>query len=336
MSKDKVEVKQVVEKNEVIIERLQKDLLKQGYNVKKASEVTEEAKIKTNIFPIDYLLSGGISQCEGGHRIEFWGAESTGKTTFALHIIKQFQKKGKICVFVDAEDSFDRTWGSVVGLDDEKLIVIKPKNLEELGDMLGVLIPQVDLIVIDSIVSLPAEAELERDTNEPTMAIAARVNALITRKIYNTLANRNTVLIFINQMREKLGVMYGSPNTSGGGHALKHLYNTRIEFKVGKPIDIETEEDKERVGYEINLRCIKNKKGVPFKTSVVNLYFNGTIDNNTALFYAGIKYLAIEKSGNTYTFGKTKVVGKDNFLAEFKDWVDLEKEIWKNINHKNQ
>ena len=313
------------------VNQLKKEFAKKGYAVKLASEIIEDKKIKTAIFPLDYVLSGGISQCEGGHRIEFWGGESTGKTTFALKVIAQYQKLGKTCIFIDAEDSYDPTWGAMLGIDNSKLVVIKPTSLEEFGDMVTVLIPQVDIIVIDSIVSLPSEVEMDRDTNQPTMAIGARVNALITRKIYNVLGDKNTTLIFINQMREKVGVMYGSPLTSGGGRALKHMYNTRIEFRLGKPIDEGTGDNKERIGYEINLRCIKNKRGKPFKQAQVNLYFDGTIDNNKALFYAGLKYTIIEKTGSSYIYKDTKIVGKDTFIEQFKDWKKLEKDIWLKI-----
>jgi len=306
-----------------------KELQKQGYNVKKASEVIEEPKIRSGIFPLDYLLSGGISQCEGGHRIEFWGGESTGKTTFCLHIIKQYQKLGKTCVFVDAENSYDATWAEMIGIDNEKIVVIKPENLEQFGDMITTLIEQVDLVVVDSIVSLIPEGEVDRDTNQPTMALQARINALITRKIYNAIGSRLTTMIFINQMREKVGVVYGSPNTSGGGRALKHMYNTRIEFRVGKPIDEGTGDDKERIGYEVNLKCIKNKKGKPFRATSVDLKFDGSIDNKKALFFAGLKYNVIDKVKTSYVYGETKVLGKENFIEEFKDWEKLEEDIFK-------
>jgi len=312
------------------VSQLQKELLKKGYNVKFASEIIDESKIKTGIFTLDYVLSGGIVQCEGGHRIEFWGNESSGKTSFSLHIIKKFQSLGKNCVFIDAEDSYDKTWASLLGVDNEKLTVIKPTSLEQFGDMATLLVPQEDLIVIDSIVSLIPESEMERDTNSPTMALSARINALITRKIYNVLANRTTTMIFINQLREKLSP-YGNPYVSGGGHALKHFYNTRIEFKTGKPIDTGTGDNKERLGYEINLKCIKNKKGKPFRTGVIELYFDGSLDNNKSIFFAGLKNGIIEKSGNSYVFGETKIVGKDNFIEQFTDWDKLEEEIWKVI-----
>jgi recombination protein RecA len=231
--------------------------LEKNYNVKKAKDIEKDEVLSTGVFPLDYVLSGGIHLCEGGHRIEFFGAESTAKTTFALHVVRRFQEEGKICVYMDAENSYDKEWAKTIGVDNDKLIIVKPTSLEQAGDLFVKLIPEVDLIVVDSIVSMIPEAEAERDTNQPTMGLQARVNAVVCRKIYEVIAQRKTAMIFINQLREKIGVMYGNPYTTGGGRAIKHMYNTRIEFKTGKPIDV----NKERIGVEIKLKCIKNKKG---------------------------------------------------------------------------
>ena len=304
--------------------------LEKNYNVKKASEIKIEPKIHTGVFALDIVLDGGISQGEGGHRIEFFGSESTGKTTFALHIIKKYQELGKICAFIDGEHSYDKEWAEIIGVNNNELITVDPDSLEQVGDLFVKLIPQVDLIVIDSIVSLIPEEEIDRDTGQPTMALGARINALITRKIYKEIANRNTTLIFINQLREKVGIMYGNPYTTGGGRALKHLYNTRIEFKTGKPIDVGSGVNKERIGIEINLKGIKNKKGTPYKSAVIDFYFNGTIDNKKSLFFAALKEGIIKLSGKTYTYDKKKVVGKENMMNELtdKDYKEIEKKIW--------
>lgn len=305
--------------------------LGKDYLVKRASEIKQEEIIKTGVYPLDYVLDGGIRFCEGGHKIEFYGAESTGKSTFALYVIKKYQELGKICVYIDAEHSYDKKWAKTVGVDNDNLIVVSPNSLEEVGDLFVKLIPEADLIIIDSIVGLIPEAEEERDTNQPTMGLQARVNALITRKIYKAIADKKTTMIFINQLREKIGVMYGNPYTTGGGRALKHMYNTRIEFKTGKPIDVGSGDKKERIGYEINFKCVKNKKGKPYHKAVVDFYFSGHLDIKKTLFYSALRLGVIEMSGKTYTFGKTKIVGKDNFQEELpeKEWAKIEKEIWK-------
>jgi len=184
--------------------------------------------------------------------------------------------------------------------------------------------------VVDSIVGLIPEEEIDRDTNQPTMGLQARVNALICRKIYKAISNRKTTLLFINQLREKIGVMYGNPYTTGGGRALKHMYNTRIEFRAGKPIEIGSGDKKERIGVEVNLKCSKNKKGVPQRKAVMDFYFTGNVDNKKSLFFSAIKYGIIGLSGKTYTYKKRKTVGKDKAMEMLTDadYKAIEEEIW--------
>ncbi len=307
--------------------------LERNYNVKKASDILKDEIFQTGVFSLDYVLSGGIHLCEGGHRIEFFGAESSWKSTFALYIIKRYQEEGKICVYIDAEHSYDKVWAKNIGVDNDSLLIVDPESLEEVGDLFVELIPKVDLIVIDSIVGLIPEEEINRDTNQPTMGLQARINALITRKIYKNIIGKKTTMIFINQLREKIGVMYGNPYTTGGGRAIKHMYNTRIEFRAGKPIDVGTGDKKERVGIEINLKCIKNKKATPYRKAVMDCYFTGHVDNKKSIFFAGIKYGVINLSGKTYSYKDIKVVGKDKFIAvlDDKDYKAIEKEIWKRM-----
>jgi recombination protein RecA len=302
--------------------------LEKKYIAKKATDFKAEKKIRTGIFPLDSILSGGISDCIGGHRLEFFGAESSAKTTMALKVIKQYQADGKTCVFIDGENSYDAEWAEILGIDNDNLIMLQPTSLEELGDMLPEIIPEADLIVIDSIVSFIPEAEEERDTNQPTMGLQARTNALITRKLYKAIADRNITMIFINQLREKIGVMYGNPHTTGGGRALKHFYNTRIEFRAGKPIDVGSGDKKERIGMEIHMKAVKNKKGIPYKTAVCNFYYDGTIDNKTCLFFSALKHDIIQLSGKSYSYGDIKIVGKQNFLDQFDKWDEVEAKLW--------
>ena len=316
-------------------ERLNK-LLKEyekNYAIQKASDIKQTEVIPTGVFTLDYCLSGGIKVCQGGNFIEFFGAESSGKSTFALHVVKQFQKENKICVWIDAENSYDKTWAKKIGVDNENLLILKPEDLEQAGDLFVKLIPETDLIVVDSIINLIPQGEAERDTSEVQMALQARVNSLICRKINKAIAHQTTTIIFINQLREKVGQLYGNPYTTAGGRALKHLYHTRIEFKSGKPMDIGSGDKKERIGVEINIKAVKNKKGIPHRKGVIDFYFDSTIDNKKSIFFAGVKFNVIEFSGKTYQFGDKKAVGKDNFmeLLDEKDLKEIGKEIWKRI-----
>ena len=247
-----------------------------------------------------------------------------------MHIIKKYQELGKTCVYIDSENSYDAEWAEIIGVNNDKLIVVNPDYQEDVGDLFVKIIPEADLIVVDSIVGLIPKEETERDTDEPTMALQARINALITRKIYKAISGRKTTILFINQLREKVGQLYGNPYTTGGGRALKHLYNTRIEFKTGKPMDIGSGEKKERIGIEINLKCVKNKKGKPYRHAVIDFYVNGQIDNKKSLFYSALKHGIIQLNGKTYTYKDKKEVGKDNFikLLTDEDYKELEDKIW--------
>jgi len=311
------------------IEQIKKELIKAGFDMKRASEIKEDPKVRTGLFALDYVLGGGIAQCEGGHRIEFWGGESTGKTTFALHIVKKYQELTKVCAFINAEKSYDKQWADIIGIDNKELLIGEVDTLEKAGDLLALMIPKVDLLIVDSIVSLIPIGELERLTEEQQVALQARINALITRKIYNAINKKMTTVIFINQLREKVGTRFGSPDITGGGRAIKHMYNTRILFKTGKPI----KEKDEKIGIEMYLYCNKNKKGIPYRRTSVDFYLNGYLDNKKSLFFAGKKYSVIERHGNTYQFGDVKVVGEEKFIEilKDKDWKKIEEEIWKRI-----
>lgn len=309
------------------IEKIEKELAKKGYLVKKASEVKQEPKLRTDIFGLDWVLDGGIAMIEGGDRIEFWGAEGTGKTTFALYTIKKYQELEKICAFMDIERAYDKNWAENIGINNDNLLMSYPENLEQAGDIFVDLIPSVDLIVVDSIVSLIPIGELERDTEEAQVALQARVNSLIVRKIYHAIAGRLTTLLFINQLREKVGQRYGNPWTTAGGRAIKHMYNTRVEFKTGKPI----KKGDEKIGIEINLNCTKNKRGKPFHKACIDFYLDGRLDNNKSLFFAGRKFNIIEREGNTYNYKDFKQVGEEKFIKNFTKWNQLEEEIWQRI-----
>ncbi|KKL54590.1 hypothetical protein LCGC14_2263910, partial [marine sediment metagenome] len=290
--------------------------LEKNYAVQKGSDIIIEPKIRTGIYPLDYVFDGGISQIVGGHIIEFFGGESSGKTTFAKLVIKKYQELGKVCAFINAENSYDPNWASVLGVDNEKIIIVKPTNLtlEQTGDLIIDLIGKVDLIVVDSISAIVAEEELGTSLSDKAYAPQAKVNSPMCRKINERRSRSNTTIIFINQLREKVGQRYGNPETTSGGRALKHLYDTRIRFRPGKPITHGSGEKLETIGFIIQLWAKKNKKGKPLRKAEINFYLDGTLENQICLFFSAIKYGVIQLSGKTYTYKDKKVVGKDNLL----------------------
>jgi len=318
---------------EDLIKKLQNQLINDGYKVKRADEIDKDIKLRTGIFALDYVLGGGISQSKNGHRIEFFGSESSGKTTFTLYIIKRFQELNKTCVFIDAEKSFDQEWAETLGLDTKKLLIAEPESLEHAGTLMVTLIKEgIDLIIIDSIVSLCPEEEVEREINEPTMALQARINSLICRKLEENLGEKPITIIFINQLRDKVGG-YGNPHTTSGGRALKHFCNTRIEFKLDEPIDIGSNENKERIGYVIKLHGEKNKKGKPKRKATIDFYFTGKIDNTKSLFFNAVKFGIIKKSGAWFEYKDIREQGKEKLIEKItkEDWAIIEEELWKVI-----
>lgn len=307
--------------------------LEKTYNVKRASDIKIEPKIRTGIYALDYVLDGGIAQCEGGHKIEFCGKESSGKTLMALKIISKFQSLNKNCIYLNVENSYDPTWAEIQGVDNTKLLTIKPTSLEEAGDLLIKLIPKADLIVIDSIAALQPmeEADTEKTFEDKHMASQAKVLSPICRAIQAVYKDYNCVIIFINQVREKVGISYGNPEISPGGHALKHLYDSQLYFRPGQPIYVGTGDNKERIGNEINIINKKNKKGKPFRQAIVDFYLTGNIDNIKSVFFSGLKYMIIKREGNTYSYKDLKAVGQDAFKELLKPEVveELMAELWK-------
>ena len=307
--------------------------LEKNFECQKASEIIIEPKSRSGLYPLDYVLDGGFSQMRGGHIVEFYGGESSGKTTISKIVIAEYQKQGKSCVFINAEGSYDPTWAAKMGVDNDKVIIVTPRTLEETGDLLIELIGEVDLVVVDSISAIVAEEELEESLEKKAYAAQAKVNSPMCRKINNKRHKGNTTIIFINQLREKVGVVYGSPITTSGGRALKHLYDSRIEFRPGKPINVGSGDKKETIGFEINLKAVKNKKGVPRRTAVFDFFISGDIDNKTSLFFSAIKFGVITLSGQMYTYKDKVLRGKDKMMSGLtdKDYKDIQDEIWKRI-----
>ena len=306
-----------------------------GFKIKLASEIKEDPKLKTGIYVLDYILDGGIYQGEGGHRIEFYGKESSGKTTFTLHIIKQYQLLGKKVIYINAENTYDKVWAEMIGVDNKKLELAYPESLEQAGDMMVEFISKYDLVVVDSIPSLITREEIEGTLeNNKYMASQAKVLSPMMRKLYCATEEHFTTMIFINQLREKVGIVYGNPTNTPGGRALKHFYNTRVEFRLGQPIQEGVGQTKERIGYEVHLRCEKNKRGKPHRSGVVDLYFEGDIDNHKSLLFSGIKFGIIQQKGAYYTYGDKTAQGKEKFFEAItkEEWNKIEEEIWLRLN----
>lgn len=303
--------------------------IEKQFGLKPASTIKKVDTIRTGVYGLDYVIDE-IKLVEGGHKLEFYGKESSCKTTFALKVVAKYQRLDKIVVWVVSE-SFHKDWAEKMGVDTSKLLLDYPKSVEAAGDKILNMIGKVDLIVLDSVASLIPEAELNGSLSDKTRGAQAKSYSEFCRKLYITIAHETTTLLFINQIRIVMGKLYGNPEDTPCGKALKFMYDTRIEFRAGKPIDKGVGDKKERLGVELHVQGYKNKLGTAKRTAIIDFYFkDGHIDNNKSLFFGALKYGIIQLSGKTYTFGKKTVVGKDNMIAELtdKDYKEIEKEIW--------
>ena len=269
---------------------------------------------------IDVIPSGSILLDEAlgvggyprGRVIEIYGPESSGKTTLALHAIAEAQKKGGIAAFIDAEHALDPVYAKNLGVNTDDLWVSQPDNGEQALDITESLIRSgaVDIIVIDSVAALTPQAEIEGDMGDAHMGLQARLMSQALRKLTGTLSKSKTILVFINQIRMKIGVMFGNPETTTGGNALKFYASIRLEVRKVETIE---KGDEEAVGNKVRVKVVKNKVAPPFRKVEMEIMFGKGISWSGSLIDAAVKYGIIDKKGAWYTWGEEKVgQGRDN------------------------
>lgn len=291
--------------------------------------------IQTGCYAIDRLL--GCNGIPRGRMIEVFGQESSGKSTFCLFLIAQVQKQGGKCLFIDAENAFDGSYAKNIGVDIEKLDVSQPSTLEEAMDIVRLMAEtnEFDLIVIDSVAALVPKAELEgEEMLKDTMALQARLLGKALRIITGPVARSKTVVIFINQIREKVGVFYGNRETTPGGKALKFFSSVRLQVNKGDRIP--TDKNEPQIGNTVNVVAVKNKVGFPWKKSSFDLYYGSGVDLvadtfDTANSLGDGKIL--DKTGNTYGFAGNKLgVGREAALKALRREEETVKRIKEDIN----
>jgi recombination protein RecA len=273
--------------------------------------------IPTGCLSLDLALgAGGIPK---GRIIEIYGPEASGKTTLAMHIVSEVQKEGGVAAFVDAEHALDPDRAKAVGVQIDKLLISQPDNGEQALDIVETLVRSnsVNIVVVDSVAALTPRAEIEGDMGDSHMGLHARLMSQALRKLTAIVSKSNCTIIFINQIRMKIGVMFGNPETTTGGQALKFYSSVRIEVRKLAQI----KQGDAIIGNRVKAKIVKNKVGSPFKTTEFDIMFSeGGISYTGDLLDTGSRFGVITKTGNTYSFGETKLgVGRENAKTFLKD-----------------
>ncbi len=287
--------------------------------------------IPTGSIALDIAL--GIGGLPRGRVVEIYGPESSGKTTVALHAIANAQKAGGIAAFIDAEHALDPDYAQKLGVDTDGLLVSQPDTGEQALEIADMLIRSnaLDIIVIDSVAALVPRAEIEGEMGDSHVGLQARLMSQALRKLTGALHNSKTTAIFINQLREKIGVMFGSPETTSGGKALKFYASVRLDVRR-----IETLKDgQEAVGNRVRVKVVKNKVSPPFRQAEMDLMFGTGISREGGLIDVGVEQGFVRKAGAWYTYeGDQLGQGKENARAFLRDNPDLADELEKRIKEK--
>ena len=276
--------------------------------------------ISTGAISIDYAL--GIGGVPRGRVIEIFGPESSGKTTLALQVIAEAQKKGGMAAFVDAEHALDAAYAKKLGVDLDNLLVSQPDNGEQALEIVEVLIRSnsVDVVVVDSVAALVPRAEIEGEMGEAQMGLQARLMSQALRKLTGAVSKSKTSLIFINQLREKIGVMFGNPETTTGGRALKFYSSVRIDIRrIGAIKDGENV-----VGNRTRVKVVKNKMAPPFREAEFDIMYGEGVSREGDLIDIAVEHKIIEKSGAWFAYGGERLgQGRENVKNFLKENIDL-------------
>jgi len=284
--------------------------------------------IPTGILTLDKAM--GIGGFPRGRIVEIFGPESGGKTTLALHAIAAAQKVGGIAAFIDVEHALDPEYAKLLGVDIDNLLVSQPSTGEEALEIAETLIRSggVDIIVLDSVAALVTKAEIEGDMGDAHIALQARLMSQALRKLTGVISKSKTIMVFINQIREKPGIMYGNPQTTPGGRALKFYSSIRIEIKRSASID----KGSETIGNKVRAKVVKNKVAPPFKTAEFDIIYGEGISVMGMVVDLGVEKDIINKSGSWYSYGNTKLgQGKEAVKSYFKENEDTYKEIFEKV-----
>ena len=315
-------------KNDDILKATLKEIKKQ-FGEGSVMKLGDKANVSVDVIPTGSLVLDevlGVGGYPRGRVIEVYGPESSGKTTFALHAIAEVQKIGGRAAFIDAEHAIDPLYAKNLGVDIDELILSQPDSGEQALDIANMLIRSqaIDLVVVDSVAALVPQAELDGEMTDMQVGMQARLMSKALRKITGSLNNNSCSIIFINQLREKVGVMFGNPETTPGGRALKFYSSVRLEVRRGEAIKNGTD----LVGNSVNVKVVKNKVAPPFKTAEVEIIYGQGISRLGEVVDMAVKYEIINKAGAWFSYEGTKIgQGRENTKEYLKNNPEVLEEI---------
>ena len=304
--------------------KIEKDFGKGSIMMMGSQKVEQVEVIPTGSLMLNHAL--GVGGYPKGRIIEIYGPESSGKTTLAIHAIAEAQKAGGIAAIIDAEHAFDRFYAEKLGVDVENLLISQPDNGEQALEIADQLIRSaaIDIVVIDSVAALTPKAEIEGDMGDNKVGLQARLMSQALRKVTSTISKTNTTCIFINQLREKIGVMFGNPETTTGGNALKFYSSVRLDIRRVTSI----KDGDEVVGNQVRVKVVKNKVAPPFRKAEFEIMFGEGICKVGEILDLGIQYNIVKKSGSWFSYNDSKLAqGRDSAKQILRDNPELCDEI---------
>ena len=305
------------------------DQIKEKFGEGSIMRLGEARKMQVETVPTGCLsldLALGVFGIPRGRVIEIYGPEASGKTTLAQHIIAEAQKMGGIAAFVDAEHALDPDYARKIGVRVDDMLISQPDTGEQALDIVETLVRSnaIDVVVVDSVAALTPKAELEGEMGDSHMGLQARLMSQALRKLTAIVSRSKTIVIFINQIRQKIGIVFGNPETTTGGVALKFYSSVRIEVRRSAQIKM----GERIIGNRVKVKIVKNKVAAPFRTCEFDIMYNEGISLSGDLLDAGVELNVVTKSGNSYSYQEEKLgVGRENAKATLKERPDLMKDI---------